>query len=198
MVRDDVLGAGPGPSDSFSAQARLAHPAVPVSPSSFVQIADLPPAERERAVPIIKDSFVGIYRWHAKRTLREASLVRGAFVDGQLVGVSMLEQLRPEVGYAYYLAIASARRRQGIGARMLDDALAHFDRAGTEVVFAAAEEENAASIALLKSRGFREVERREKSYLEGGLGAWGLRTRMRLVHGEVLLGLRLRPGTPRS
>jgi len=81
---------------------------------------------------------------------------------------------------------------------MLDDALAHFDRAGTEVVFAAAEEENAASIALLKSRGFREVERREKSYLEGGLGAWGLRTRMRLVHGEVLLGLRLRPGTPRS
>jgi ribosomal protein S18 acetylase RimI-like enzyme len=62
---------------------------------------------------------------------------------------------------------------------------------GAEVVYAAAEEDNAGSIALFRSRGFRVVERKELGYREGGLGAWGLRSRMYLVGGEVLLGLRV-------
>lgn len=66
------------------------------------------------------------------------------------------------------------------------------------MVYAAAEEENAASIALFLSRGFRSVERRERGYLEGGLGAWGLRSRMWIVSGEVLLGRRLAPEPPAS
>ena len=156
-------------------------------------VRDLSAEERPAAVPILIDSFVGIYRWHAKRTLREIERVRGAERDGELLGVSMLERLVPEVGYVYYIAVRSAVRGQGIGARLLDDALALFTGAGVRVVYAAAEEENRASLALFRSHGFRPVEREEPGWREGGLGAWGLRSRMRVVHGEVLLGRRLAP-----
>jgi ribosomal protein S18 acetylase RimI-like enzyme len=156
-------------------------------------LVDLLGADRERAVPVIRDGFEGIYRWHAKRTLREIARVRGAEEDRTIVGVSMIERLVPEVGYVYYIAVLSAWRRRGVAARLLDDALAWFTAEGARVVYAAAEHDNAASIGLFRSRGFREVERHELGYREGGLGAWGLRSRMRIVHGEVLLGRRLAP-----
>jgi ribosomal protein S18 acetylase RimI-like enzyme len=160
---------------------------------SRLRLIDLDPSDREAAVPVIKDSFVGIYRWHAKRKLREAAAVRGALDGETLVGVSILETLVPEAGYVYYLAVSASHRRQGVGALLLDDAIARFRAAGAEVVYAAAEEDNHASIALFRSRGFRTVERDEAGYREGGLGAWGLRSRMMVVHGEVLLGVRIRP-----
>jgi ribosomal protein S18 acetylase RimI-like enzyme len=160
---------------------------------SQVTLVDLTDAERDRAVPVLIDSFVGIYRWHAKRTLQEVSLVRGAEVNGEVAGVSMLERLTPAVGYVYYLAVRTAFRRQGIGARLLDDALAGFVRDGIRVAYGAAEEDNTSSIALFRSRGFRTVERKELGYQEGGLGAWGLRSRMWIVRGEVLMGRRFAP-----
>jgi ribosomal protein S18 acetylase RimI-like enzyme len=160
-------------------------------------IVDLVGADRERAVPAIKDGFTGIYRWHAKRTLRLATTVRAALVGGEVAAVSVLERLAPEVGYVYYLSTAFAYRRKGFGTLLLDDALGMFRREGASVVYAAAEEDNAASIALFRSRGFRPVERKELGYREGGLGAWGLRSRMTLVGGEVLFGLRLSPNAPR-
>jgi ribosomal protein S18 acetylase RimI-like enzyme len=162
-------------------------------PARPVEIIDLVGARREAALPTLIDSFVGIYRWHAKRTLRSVSLVRAAMAGDAIAGVALLERLNPAVGYVYYLAVRSAYRRQGVGARLLDDAIGGFARTGVRVVYAAAEEENAASIALFLSRGFRSVERREPGYLEGGLGAWGLRSRMWVVSGEVLLGRRLAP-----
>jgi ribosomal protein S18 acetylase RimI-like enzyme len=82
-------------------------------------------------------------------------------------------------------------RHQGIGGLLLDDALARFRSEGARIVYGAAEEDNTTSIALFRSRGFRVVERDEPGLKEGGLGAWGLRSRMMLVSGEVLLGLRL-------
>jgi ribosomal protein S18 acetylase RimI-like enzyme len=155
-------------------------------------LVDLDGPARERAVPVVRDGFEGIYRWHAKRTLREIERVRAAqAASGEVVGVSMLERLVPEVGYVYYLAVLTSHRRHGIAARLLDDALAWFRAEGVRVVYAAAEEDNVASIGLFRSRGFRVVERDEAGYREGGLGAWGLRSRMRIVHGELLLGLRL-------
>jgi L-amino acid N-acyltransferase YncA len=162
-------------------------------------VTDLVGGEREEALPVILDSFEGIYRWHAKRTLREVSLVRAVRIEGQVRAISMLERLVPEVGYVYYLAVAKTERRKGLGRVLLDDALQRFEREGAEVVFAAAGEDNAPSIALFRSRGFRTVERKEPSYRDGGLGAWGLRSRMRIVWGEVLLGKRIvahRPTLP--
>ena len=105
--------------------------------------------------------------------------------------MSMLERLTPEASYVYYLAVGESVRHQGIGGLLLDDALARFRSEGARIVYGAAEEDNTTSIALFRSRGFRVVERDEPGLKEGGLGAWGLRSRMMLVSGEVLLGLRL-------
>lgn len=155
------------------------------------RLVDLVGETRDRAIPILKESFEGIYRWHAKRTLREIATVRAAEVGGEIVGAALLEELLPEVGYVYYLFVGEGHRRQGIGGALLDDALARFRSDAVRVVYAAAEEENAASRELFRSRGFREVGRKEPGWQEGGLGAWGLRSRMLLVSGEVLMGLRL-------
>ncbi len=159
-----------------------------------LNLSTLEAADREAAIPVIKDGFVGIYRWHAKRTLARVPVVRAAWLGTELVGVAMLERLVPEAGYVYYISVAASHRRRGIGAVLLDDALSRFRAEGVHVVYAAVESENSASLALFRSRGFRVVERKEPSYKEGGLGAWGLRSRMWVVSGEVLLGLRIAPG----
>lgn len=163
------------------------------SPTEF-RITTLEGTAREQAIPVLKDGFEGIYRWHAKRTLRNVSVVRAAWSGPDLVGVSMLERLVPEVGYVYYLSVSARHRRRGIGAALLDDALARFREEGIQVVYAAIEHDNAPSLGLFRARGFRIVERKETSYRDGGLGAWGLRSRMWLVGGEVLLGLRVSAG----
>jgi len=158
-----------------------------------LRAVDLTGERRELAVPILIESFVGIYRWHAKRTLRRVSIVRGALDGDRLVGVSMLEDLAPGVGYVYYIAVSRDHRKLKVGSFLLDDALGRFRSQNAEIVYAAAEEDNAASLALFRSRGFRVVERNELGYREGGLGAWGLRSKMMVVSGEVLLGVRLNP-----
>jgi ribosomal protein S18 acetylase RimI-like enzyme len=189
-VRDPPAAAGGG--DVLNVP-RVVAPAMARAEHDPFEIVDLEGADRERAVPVILDSFVGIYRWHAKRTLRQVARVRALLADGEVVGVAMLEHLTPAVGYVYYLAVRKSYRRRGVGGRLLDDALREFVRSGLRVVYAAAEEDNASSIALFLSRKFRTVERRERGYAEGGLGAWGLRSKMWIVSGEVLLGLRLAP-----
>lgn len=165
-------------------------PSLP-SRSPDARILDLPPGARDPAVPVIRESFEGIYRWHANRTLREIPRVRAVRVGEEVCGISMIERLAPEVGYVYYVAVSVAHRGTGLGGILLDDALRIFREARLEVAYAAAEEDNEPSIRLFRSRGFRSVERKELGWKEGGLGAWGLRSRMRLVYGEVLLGLRL-------
>ena len=158
-----------------------------------VQLVDLEGGDRERAVPVVVDSFVGVYRWHAKRTLRQVTRVRAALVGGEVAAVAMLERLDPALGYVYYLAVRRSFRRRGIAGQLLDDALDEFRRSRVRVVWAAAEAENAGSIALFLSRGFRTVSKQEASVLDGGLGARGYRSKMWIVSGEVLLGLRLAP-----
>jgi len=162
-------------------------------PESRWTLLDLEGPERERAVPLIREAFEGFYRWHAKRSLREVPVVRAAVDGEELVGLSMLERLVPEVGYVFYLAVGLSHRGRGIGRLLLDDALERFGRDGVQVVYGAVQSDNEPSRALFASRGFRVVERKETGYREDGLGAWGLRSRMRLVPGELLLGLRIHP-----
>lgn len=168
-------------------------PASEQGPSEEVTLIGLDGPARERAVPVVKDGFVGIYRWHAKRTLRDVPIVRALELRGEVIGVALLDLLLPEVGYVYYLIVHSAHQRQGHAGRLLDDALGLFRARGVEVVYAAVRSDNEASNRLFGRRGFRSVERKEAGWREGGLGAWGLRSRMVLVPGERLLGLRLRP-----
>ncbi len=157
------------------------------------ELVDLDGPARERAIPAIRDGFVGIYRWHAKLQLREVPSVRAAVRGDELLGVALLDRLAPEVGYVYYITVLTPRRRTGVGGLLLDDALSRYRQAGVEVVYAAVQADNAPSLALFTGRGFRDVARKELGWREGGLGAWGLRSRMRLVPGEQLLGLRLAP-----
>lgn len=160
--------------------------------SGLFPLVDLNGDARERAMPVIRDGFVGIYRWHAKRTLREVPTVRAVEESGEVVAVSLLDRLVPEVGYVYYVAVLRSHRGRGLGRALLDDALRIFREGGAEVVYAAVQADNEPSRRLFERRGFRLVERKETGWREGGLGAWGLRSRMRLVPGEILLGLRLR------
>ena len=154
-------------------------------------VTELSRETRERAIPILRESFEGIYRWHAKRTLLRVPIARMVEVEGAVAGVSLLEWLDPTVAYVYYLFVGRAFRNRGIGGRLLDDALDRFRNGGAEVVFAAHEDENVASRRLFLARGFREVDRSEPPVQEGGLGARGYRSRMMVVAGESLLGLRL-------
>jgi ribosomal protein S18 acetylase RimI-like enzyme len=160
-------------------------------PAPRLRLVDLAGPRREDAVPILKESFTGFYRWHAKRTLREIATVRGAKLGDFLVGASLLEPLVPEVGYVYYIFVGKSHRRHGVGAALLDDAVDRFRRGDRSVVYSVAT--SRASAGLLRSRGFRRVERKELGWREGGLGAWGLRSRMRIISGETLYGRRLRP-----
>jgi ribosomal protein S18 acetylase RimI-like enzyme len=156
-------------------------------------IVDLADGDRERAVPVLIDSFTGIYRWHAKRTLREVDRVRAVVRGDDVVALTMLEPLVVDVGYVYYVAVASSERGRGLGGRLLDDALSIFQEDDRAVAYVATEEENEPMVRALARRGFREVERAELGWADGGLGAWGLRSRMTLVSGEILMGRRLRP-----
>jgi uncharacterized membrane protein YphA (DoxX/SURF4 family)/ribosomal protein S18 acetylase RimI-like enzyme len=161
--------------------------------TASVRALDLALPERDRVLPVLREGFEGIYRWHAKRTLHRIELCRALVEGDRVVAFALLERIVPEVGYVYYVAVASDRRGQGYGGRLVDEAIERFRRQGARIVYAAAEEGNAASRALFLSRGFRTVERDEPVWQEGGLGARGLRGRMMLVHGEVLFGLRLAP-----
>ena len=55
-----------------------------------LEIGTLEGEARELAIPVLKEGFEGIYRWHAKRTLRSVGTVRAAWTGGQLAGVALL------------------------------------------------------------------------------------------------------------
>jgi ribosomal protein S18 acetylase RimI-like enzyme len=160
-------------------------------PPPRIRLRGLSGSARSGVLPILKESFTGYYRWHAKRTLLEIERVQVATLNRTIAGAALLERLVPEVGYISYIFVGSGFRRRGVGAALFDDAIRKFRRQRVLVVYAVAEPENRASIALIRSRGFRRTERKETSWKEGGLGAWGLRSRMRIIGDEVLFGLRL-------
>ncbi len=157
---------------------------------------DLIGADRDRALDALRQSFTGVYRWHAKRTLREADSVRAIEVDGRIAAAALLDRFDADVAYVYYLFVAEADRRRGFGGLLLEDAVDRFRSAGARVVFAACGAENSAVLRLFGARGFRPVADGEPRVRDGGLGAWGYRRRMWIVSGELLLGLRLAPQSP--
>ena len=168
------------------------------TPPAEIRLREISGDARPDVLPILKESFTGYYRWHAKRTLLEIERVRVADWDGVVAGAALLERLVPEVGYVSYLFVGTNFRRRGIGATLFDDAIGWFRRQGVLVVYTVAEPENRASIALIRSRGFRKTERKETGWRDGGLGAWGLRSRMRIIGDEALFGLRLDVRSERS
>jgi ribosomal protein S18 acetylase RimI-like enzyme len=142
---------------------------------------------RDGLLPLLAESFTGIYLWHARRSLRRARWVRTATRGaGPPLGVSMLTLPRPRIGYVYYVAVARAARSSGVGGRLLDDAVARLRRAGALEVLAAARRDNAPSLGLLRSRGFAPTSFAEVARSAGLAAAALLWWRMVVAPGEAV------------
>ena len=120
--------------------------------------SEVPKGERSRLLPILEESFEGMYLWHARRTLQSIEVVRAArTAEGEDVGLIMLKVLAEGAGYVYYVAVPPRFRRQGIGGRLLDDAISHFASRAVRDVYASVEEDNLESKTLFGSRGFERM-----------------------------------------
>jgi len=103
------------------------------------------------------------------------------------VALVMLKILLESVGYVYYIAVAKASRKRGIGKLLLEDALQHFKASSVKEVFASVEEDNEPSEALFASEGFTRTSFSEVSKKHGSLHTLNMYREMLVVPGEVLL-----------
>jgi ribosomal protein S18 acetylase RimI-like enzyme len=155
---------------------------------SDVEVVDVPEGERARLLPILDESFEGLYLWHARRTLQSIETVRAARTsEGEDAGVLMMKMLGDGAGYVYYVAVARRWRRRGVAGRLLDDAVSYLTKRGAHDIFASVEEENEGSKALFDSRGFEKVDMSEMAGKYGRLRALLMYREMMVVPGEVLL-----------
>src|SRR3989442_8696944 len=152
-----------------------------------VVIRDVPARERTGLEWILEESFEGWYLMHSRRTLRDIEMVRAAVSSNKPVGLVMLKTLEGNVGYVYYIAVAKASRKKGIGKLLLDDALRIFSASGVKEVFASVEEDNKPSEALFASEGFTPTSFNEGSKKHGSLHTLKMYREMLVVPGEVLL-----------
>ncbi len=130
-------------------------------------ITEVPGPLRARLVPILDQSFEGIYRWHARRALRSVPWVRQAIRGGLPAGLSMLTMVGAGLGYVYYVAVIPAQRRAGLGGMLLDDALEVLGTAGALETLACIRGDNTASVRLFRSRGFERIRLRDLSRMKG-------------------------------
>jgi ribosomal protein S18 acetylase RimI-like enzyme len=157
-----------------------------------IEIADVPKAERARLLPILEESFEGLYLWHARRTLHNIEVVRAArTVEGEDVGLIMLKLLSEGAGYVYYIAVPPRFRRKGIGGRLLDDGISYFAKKGVPDILASVEEDNVESKTLFGSRGFDKLKGGEMAERYGRIRSLLMYREMTLAPGEILLGKRL-------
>jgi ribosomal protein S18 acetylase RimI-like enzyme len=153
-----------------------------------IAIEDVPVKKRADLRWILEESFEGWYLMYSKRTLRDIELVRAAMLSGKPIGLVMLKTLeKGTVGYVYYIAVAKANRKKGIGKMLLEDALQHFKASGASEVFASVEEDNEPSEALFASEGFTRTSFSEVSRKHGNLRTLNMYREMLVVPGEVVL-----------
>lgn len=157
-----------------------------------IEVADVLKGDRARLLPILEESFEGLYLWHARRTLHNIDVVRAArTAEGEDAGLIMLKVLAEGAGYVYYVAVPHRFRRQGIGGRLLEDAFSHFAKIGVRDVYASVEDDNVESRTLFGSRGFERVDGSEMARRYGRFRSLMMYREMTVVPGELLLGKRL-------
>jgi ribosomal protein S18 acetylase RimI-like enzyme len=142
---------------------------------------------RGSLLPLVTQSFTGIYRWHAKRILRSARWVRRADQGGALAGMSMLTMFGRSIGYVYYIAVSPSRRGSGVGGMLLDDALQVLRKEGAREAFACVHPHNKPSFRLFRSREFSVLSFRELAKRDGAVRATRLWMRMAVAPGEDVL-----------
>jgi ribosomal protein S18 acetylase RimI-like enzyme len=152
-----------------------------------IEITDVPAGKRHELDWILEESFEGWYLWHSKKTLRDVEVVRAAISSGEPAGLVMLKTLEGTVGYVYYIAVARASRKKGVGKLLLENALQLFKASNLNEVFASVEKENEPSEALFASEGFAKTSFGEVSKRHGSLHAANMYRAMTVVPGEILL-----------
>ncbi len=102
-------------------------------------------------------------RWHAPELL--ASQIQNpdfffgvAKENGVIVGLTTVRKLDKETLFMYRLYISPDRQRQGIGSRLLDEALRIFP--GIKRIKLEVEERNHKAISFYEKMGFKEVGRK--------------------------------------
>jgi ribosomal protein S18 acetylase RimI-like enzyme len=152
-----------------------------------IVIVDVPAGKRAELEWILEESFEGWYLMHSRKTLRDIELVRAAVSSGKPVGLVMLKTLEGNVGYVYYIAVAKASRKKGIGKLLLENALRIFSASGVKEIFASVEKDNEPSEALFAAEGFTRTSFGEVSKRHGSLHTVKMYRAMTVVPGEVLL-----------
>ncbi len=152
-----------------------------------IEITDVPAGKRQELDWILEESFEGWYLWHSKKTLRDVEVVRAAISSGKPAGLVMLKTLEGTLGYVYYIAVAKASRKKGVGKLLLENALQLFKASNLNEVFASVEKENEPSEALFASEGFAKTSFGEVSKRHGSLHAANMYRAMTVVPGEILL-----------
>ncbi|MGI0079292.1 MAG: GNAT family N-acetyltransferase [Nitrososphaerales archaeon] len=158
-----------------------------MSADSQIEISLVEPNDRESLIPLLEESFEGVYLRHSKRTLRDIETVRVARINGERAGLVMLKELGKGIGYVYYIAVARRFRGQGIAGKLLDDSLERFFELGMEDIYASVEEDNEESLRLFLSREFKKTGFGELSKKHGKISSALLYMKMWVVPGEMLL-----------
>ncbi len=97
----------------------------------------------------------------------------GAAIDQILAGF-ILCRIAADEAEVLTLATAADRRRQGVGARLLETAGAAALAAGAEAMFLEVAADNTAALALYRSQAFRQVGLRPRYYPRAGGAASAL------------------------
>lgn len=148
---------------------------------------------------MLRESFAGLYLWHARRILRGPVMVLAAERDGAPVGVAMAKMLARGVGYVYYVAVSGHERGRGVGGVLLDVCLSRLSTQGAASVLASVTPGNAASEQLVEGRGFKPWGFREAARLYGAARALFLWFTMTVAPGERVYRLdKSTAGQPRS
>jgi ribosomal protein S18 acetylase RimI-like enzyme len=150
-------------------------------------VVEVPPGERGALERILEESFEGWYLRHARGKLQQLEAVRAAMASGAPVGLVMLKMLESRVGYIYYIAVAKAHRRMGIGRLLLRDSLMHFRERGVGEVYASIEIDNTPSERLFSSEGFMQTSFGEVSKRFGTIRTINMYRMMVIVPGEALM-----------
>lgn len=82
---------------------------------------------------------------------------------GRLAGF-ILSRLLPPDSEVLTVAIAPARRGEGLGGALLDKHIENLERGGARLVFLEVADDNAVALKLYSRAGFREIGRRENYY----------------------------------
>jgi ribosomal protein S18 acetylase RimI-like enzyme len=159
-----------------------------------MKIEEVPVDGRRSLRPVLDESFTGLYRWHARRTLRSVAQVRKATRDGALLGFTMSTMVGKDIGCIYYAAVTTSARAQGVGGALLDDALQRLRADGAREFFACARSKNEPAVRLLQSRNFARTSFHEVAFAKGFAATVRLWVRMVVVPGETVFVRWLRSG----